>query len=75
MKIGNKHIVIVIVIVIVCPICHCVYKHQDCVLKRAGKDISKKCDFLEYPLHPHINKRKRCGIELKGKEAICTKKL
>ena len=66
---------------IVCPTCHCLHKHQDCVLKRAGKDISKICDFVEFPLHPHINKRKRCGtqlmkqITLKGKEALCVKKL
>ena len=41
----------------VCPKCHKLYNLSDCVLLNCGREESKLCDFIKFPLHTHVSKR------------------
>ena len=45
-----------------CQICHSVYPINECITED-GKE-STKCNYVEFPNHPHVNKRKECGAIL-----------
>ena len=55
---------------IVCTICHTLYEMNDCVSQKNGKLSTKLCSFIEFPNHPHKNKRAQCGQPLL-KEILC----
>ena len=46
---------------VICPSCHKVYRFNDCVIFSGGYNSSKRCSFVRYPNHPHLNKRTPCG--------------
>ena len=50
---------------IVCPRCHSLYKESEClpVTDSVGA-FSPMCDYVEYPNHPQIARRKKCGTNL-----------
>ena len=50
---------------VVCPMCHSVYEHEDCVTTlRNGDKEPKPCSHIRYPSHPHTSKRKPCNTML-----------
>ena len=53
---------------VVCPKCHELYNPDDCIIKLSdGTTESLKCAFVEYPNHPHISRRGKCGALLMKK--------
>ena len=47
---------------LVCPKCHSLYLHKDCVDNRANHQrISKCCEFVEFPNHRCRHLRSACG--------------
>ena len=46
---------------VVCPRCS---KLSNCVIKVGSQDQSLKCDFIEYPNHPHLSRRGKCNTTL-----------
>lgn len=49
----------------VCPSCHTMYKEKDCiVIGPNGTQVSRKCDYIEFPNHPQAAHRKKCTMEL-----------
>ena len=46
---------------VVCPNCDKLYRFTDCVDHSGGWQSSKKCTFVCYPDHPHLNSRAPCG--------------
>lgn len=50
---------------VVCPTCHTLYTFGDCIKKdRSGKGLSKQCDYVRFPDHPHRKQREKCGTTL-----------
>ena len=49
---------------VVCPACNTVYEYENCVVKVAGKKVSKDCCHVAYPNHPQVSRRKTCGAKL-----------
>ena len=49
---------------VVCPRCSSIYDYESCYEVNNGKAISKSCDFVAFPDHPHHSQRERCGVML-----------
>ena len=49
---------------VVCPKCHRLYDLSECILVVNGKEESKLCDFIKFPLHPHTLQRSKCNTIL-----------
>ena len=48
-----------------CPSCHARYDLKDCLEKLPNGDVvSKKCQYVRFPRHPHKSRRKPCGTTL-----------
>ena len=48
-----------------CPTCHCLYDWKECIVKLAnGECVSRKCSYVQFPLHPQAHRRKACGTIL-----------
>ena len=67
---------------VVCPKCHSVFDYSECILIESGKNVSKTCDYVEFPLHRHASKRQKCGtillkdVILKNeKRTLCPRKM
>ena len=39
---------------VVCPTCHKLFKEDQCVIVSGGIKISRKCDNIQFPNHPHL---------------------
>ena len=39
---------------VVCPTCHKLFKEDQCVVVSGGIKISRKCDNIQFPNHPHL---------------------
>ena len=50
-----------------CKFCHSIYQEDTCIV-----GINKKCSYIRFPNHPHINKRKECGAFLMKKVKTST---
>lgn len=50
----------------VCPSCHSVYEERKCIITQnyGNVKISRKCDYIQFPCHPHRSRRLQCGTEL-----------
>ena len=47
---------------VVCPKCHSVYDHAQCIRKVGGSsEVSKRCWYIKYPNHPRQGLRTECG--------------
>ena len=44
-------------------VCSTLYKTEECIIK-GRLEISRKCDHIEFPNHPHSSKRTKCGTIL-----------
>lgn len=55
---------------VVCPKCHRLYNLSDCVTINCSREESKLCDFVKFPLHPHISKRSKCNAILMKKVIV-----
>ena len=50
---------------VTCPTCHKIYNINDCKEKQVnGKEVSKKCNHVEFPFHPMARFRRPCGSTL-----------
>lgn len=49
---------------VVCPRCSALYEFDDCLLNSSGRSESNVCSYVEFPNHPHISRRKKCGTVL-----------
>ena len=49
---------------VVCPRCSSIYDYESCYEVNNGKAISKSCDFVAFPDHPHHSQRECCGVML-----------
>ena len=49
---------------VVCPKCNLVYQSKNCVEYQFGQLKSVKCSYVEFPNHPHKQKRAPCGAIL-----------
>ena len=49
---------------VVCSKCHALYEPSQCVVKEHGVEMSKHCDYIEFPQHPHSSRRTKCGTPL-----------
>ena len=49
---------------VVCPNCDKLYRFSDCADHSGGCQRSKKCTFVCYPDHPHLNSRAPCDCIL-----------
>ena len=48
-----------------CPTCHCLYHYDDAFrIAVDGEHVTRKCSFVSFPNHPHLNKRMPCGTSL-----------
>lgn len=47
-----------------CPRCSSVYNYESCYEVKNGKVISKSCQFVAFPDHPHRSQREHCGMIL-----------
>lgn len=45
-----------------CPGCHSLYSLDECVVRMPGGHLeSKRCSYIQFPLHPQRQHRKACG--------------
>ena len=61
---------------VVCQKCCTLYSLDDCIVTRQGRAESKLCSYVEFPNHPHMSKRNKCGMVLMkqirvGKKSKC----
>ena len=49
---------------VVCQKCCTLYSLDDCIVTRQGRAESKLCSYVEFPNHPHMSKRNKCGMVL-----------
>lgn len=49
---------------VVCPTCHKLFKEDQCVIVSGGIKISRKCDNIQFPNHPHLSRRVECKTAL-----------
>lgn len=49
---------------VVCPTCDCVYDYTSCYEVSGGKKVSKRCEYVAFPNHPHARQRQPCGALL-----------
>ena len=49
---------------VVCPTCHKLFKENQCVIVSGGIKISRKCDNIQFPNHPHLTRRVECKTAL-----------
>ena len=48
-----------------CQKCSAIYKIEECKIKLPnGRVASKECDHVEFPRHPQVHHRKKCGTML-----------
>ena len=61
---------------IVCPKCEFIYQRADCIDAVGSLQHSKRCSYIKFPDHPHLQRRKSCGtlllktVELKSGKKI-----
>ena len=49
----------------ICPKCKCLYSTEDCKVVLPDKTVvSKNCSHVEFPVHPHLTRRRPCGTTL-----------
>ena len=49
----------------VCPVCHSIYKHSECMINQtSGNKEPKLCQYVRYPNHPNRSRQKICGTAL-----------
>ena len=48
----------------VCPKCNLVYRSKNCVEYHFGQLKSARCSYVEFPDHPHRQRREPCGAIL-----------
>lgn len=46
---------------VVCPGCNSIYNYESCYEMKNGKTVSKTCEFVAFPHHPHRSQRQPCG--------------
>jgi hypothetical protein len=49
---------------VVCPKCSTLYLLDDCIIIENGIQVSKPCDHIEFPNHPHASRRSKCNASL-----------
>ena len=49
---------------VVCPTCSALYLFKDCIMRENGCDVSKQCEHIKYPNHPHRSRRNKCNTTL-----------
>ena len=49
---------------IVCPKCNAVYDHEFGYTMQDNQKVPVECPNIEYPHHPHLSRRKPCGLSL-----------
>ena len=58
---------------VVCQKCSAIYNYDDCFTKLPnGTLISKKCQYVKYPNHPQVSRRKPCNASLLQKVKVGT---
>ena len=55
---------------VVCPKCENLYDFNDCYELRFGKNISKRCTFVEFPHHQQSFRRTKCNETLLREEQL-----
>lgn len=50
-----------------CPKCSHLYPVESCKVQLAGSIVSKLCDHVEFPEHPHFTQRQPCATVLMKK--------
>ena len=54
-----------ITIYVSCPKCNSIYNYEDCVITyHDGRTESMTCSYIEYPNHPQVRRRVKCGTVL-----------
>ena len=65
----------------VCPKCDYLYKISDSVIIQNQVEVSAKCNFVQYPNHPHIHRRSECStllmkyVKVGNKQKLIPRKL
>lgn len=49
---------------VVCPKCSTLYLLEACIITQNRTRISKLCDHIEFPNHPHSSRRSKCNATL-----------
>ena len=50
---------------VVCPVCHSIYKHSECMINQtSGNKEPKLCQYVRYPNHLNRSRQKICGTAL-----------
>ena len=53
---------------VVCPKCHSIYDFKDCIVTeyqgQEKKEVSKVCQHIKFPNHPHVSQRQPCNTVL-----------
>ena len=49
---------------VVCPKCHKIYQFEECVAKDGEDRQTKLCNYIQFPTHPHMNRRQPCKYPL-----------
>ena len=57
---------------VICPKCFKCYLFKDCWCQLGSNQITKYCDFVRYPMHPHTSRRVRCNAPLLKSIEFCS---
>ena len=49
---------------VVCPTCSSLYLFDECIVYENGTQVSKLCDHVDFPNHPHASRRNKCNTRL-----------